>query len=70
MNKKNPREIKSRPFPGPTHMTVTVQLHFFLDFATYDSKVTDLSNSMLRKWSTPYIFTVDNTIQEVKHKQN
>lgn len=51
-------------------MTVTVQLHFFLDFATYDSKVTDLSNSMLRKWSTPYIFTVDNTIQEVKHKQN
>lgn len=45
-----------------------VQLHIFLDFATYDSKETDLSRDVPRKQRTPNIFIVDNTIQEVSYK--
>lgn len=47
-----------------------VQLHVFLDFATYDSKETGLSNNVPRKWRTPNIFIVHNTIQEVSYKSN
>lgn len=67
--KKTPKKPKVDLLLVP-HMTITAQLHFFLDFATCDSKVADLSNSMPRKWRTPYIFTADNTIQEVKYKLN
>lgn len=65
---KKSKQTKNRPFPGPTDRT-SVQLHIFLDFATYDNKVTDLSNSMPRKWRTPNTF-VDNTIRKVKYKPN
>lgn len=66
---KKANKLKIDLFPGPTDRT-SVQLHIFLDFATYDNKVTDLSNSVPRKWRTPNTFIVDNTIQKVKYKPN
>lgn len=47
-----------------------VQLHVFLNFATYDSKEMGLSNNVPRKWRAPNIFIIDSAIQEVSYKSN